>query len=181
MILNEIEFSNFVIWEAACREFPSDSLKKYGRNSRTASLREILLVVLTKRSQLYIFSKRYQKFCKTYQYLKVDGTKYAANFFCKIDQIQVVWEMRIFYYCMPCLHATSKQKDDRTTVLSYNRLFLYDSTKTLIVRQYCRTIVFLFRRVRTRKAAQFFDSSVKNEQWSRGIGEQCYREGYQHW
>ena len=45
------------------------------------NLREILLVVLTKRSQLYIFSKRYQKFCKTYQYLKVDGTKYATNFF----------------------------------------------------------------------------------------------------
>ena len=22
------------------------------------------------------------------------------NFFCKIDQIQVVWEMWIFYYCM---------------------------------------------------------------------------------
>ena len=40
-----------------------------------STLREILLVVLTKRSQLYIFSKRYQKFCKTYQYLKVDGTK----------------------------------------------------------------------------------------------------------
>ena len=47
----------------------------------THTLREILLVVLTKRSQLYIFSKRYQKFCKTYQYLKVDGTKYATNFF----------------------------------------------------------------------------------------------------
>ena len=46
-----------------------------------STLREILLVVLTKRSQLYIFSKRYQKFCKTYQYLKDDGTKYATNFF----------------------------------------------------------------------------------------------------
>ena len=57
------------------------------------------------------------------------------NFFCKIDQIQVVWTMRIFYYCMPCLRATSKQKDDRT-------------------------IVFLFRRVRTGKAAQFFVSAV---------------------
>ena len=33
-------------------------------------------------------------------------------FFCKIDQIQVVWEMRIFYYCMSCLRATSKQRDD---------------------------------------------------------------------
>ena len=32
-------------------------------------------------SQLYIFSKGYQKFCKTYQYLKVDGTKYATNIF----------------------------------------------------------------------------------------------------
>ena len=31
------------------------------------------------------------------------------NIFCKIDQIQVVWEMRIFYYCMACLRATSKQ------------------------------------------------------------------------
>ena len=38
------------------------------------TLREILLVVLTKRSQLYIFSNRYQKFCKIYQYLKIDGT-----------------------------------------------------------------------------------------------------------
>ena len=37
-------------------------------------------------------------------------------FFCKIDQIQVVWETRIIYYCMPCLRARSKQKDDRTTV-----------------------------------------------------------------
>ena len=45
------------------------------------TLREILLIVLTKRSQLYIFSKRYQKFCKTYQYVKVDGTKYTTNFF----------------------------------------------------------------------------------------------------
>ena len=44
------------------------------------TLREILLVVLTKRSQLYIFSKQYQKFCKTYQYLQVDGTKYATKF-----------------------------------------------------------------------------------------------------
>ena len=44
------------------------------------TLREILLVVLTKRSQLYIFSKRYQKCC-THQYLKVDGAKYATNFF----------------------------------------------------------------------------------------------------
>ena len=41
---------------------------------------EILLVVLTKRSQLYILSKRSQNFCKTYQYLKVDRTKYATNF-----------------------------------------------------------------------------------------------------
>ena len=68
------------------------------------------------RSQLYIFSKRHQKFCKTYQYLKVDGTNYATIFFGKIDQIQVVWEMRIFYYCIPCLRAESKQKDDRTIV-----------------------------------------------------------------
>ena len=37
-------------------------------------------------------------------------------FFCKIDQMQLVCEMRIFDYCMPCLRATSKQKDDRTTV-----------------------------------------------------------------
>ena len=50
--------------------------KLYNQNT----LREILLVVLTKRSQLYIFSKRYLTFCKTYQYLKVDGTKYAGNF-----------------------------------------------------------------------------------------------------
>ena len=45
------------------------------------TLREIVLVVLTKRSQVYIFSKRDQKFCKTYQHLKVDGTKYATKFF----------------------------------------------------------------------------------------------------
>ena len=45
------------------------------------TLREILLVVLTKTSQLYIFSKRYQKFCKIYQYLKVVETKYATKFF----------------------------------------------------------------------------------------------------
>ena len=45
------------------------------------SLRKILLVVLTKKSQLYMFSKRYQKVCNTYQYLKVDATKYATNFF----------------------------------------------------------------------------------------------------
>ena len=44
------------------------------------TLREILLVVLTKRSQLYIFSKWYKQFCKTYQYSKVDGTKYATKF-----------------------------------------------------------------------------------------------------
>ena len=80
------------------------------------TLRDILLVVLAKRSRLYIFSQRYQKLCKTYQYLKVDGTKHATNFFCKIDQIQAVWEMIIFYYCMSWLRATSKQKDDRTTV-----------------------------------------------------------------
>ena len=55
-----------------------------------SALREILLVVLTKRSQLYIFSKQYQKFCKTYQCSKFHGTKYATNFFCKIDQIHLV-------------------------------------------------------------------------------------------
>ena len=51
------------------------------KNKAISTLREILLIVLTKRSQLYSFSKRYQKFCKTYQYLKIDGTKYATNFF----------------------------------------------------------------------------------------------------
>ena len=62
-------------------DFPSfhnvkrlDSFLKY-------TLREILLFVLTKRSQLYIFSKQYQKFFKTYQCSKVHGTKYATNFF----------------------------------------------------------------------------------------------------
>ena len=45
------------------------------------AMREILLVVLTERSQLFIFSKQYQKFCKTYQCLKVYGTKYATSFF----------------------------------------------------------------------------------------------------
>ena len=124
------------------------------RNFSSATLREILLVVLTKSLQLYIFSKRYQKFCKTYQYLKVDGTKYTTNFFCKIDQIQVVWEMRIFYYCMLCLRATSKQKKrSYDSTLSYDCLFV--ST--------CHD---------TQKAAQFFVSGVKNEQRSRGIGEQ---------
>ena len=97
--------------------------------------------MLTKRSQLYIFSKWYQKF-------EIEKKNWELSIrqkiFCKIDQIQVVSEMRIFYYCMPCLRATSKQKDDRTTV-------------------YCRTIVFLFRRVRTREAAPFFVSGVKNE------------------
>ena len=52
-----------------------------GVHKKIHALREILLVVLTKKSQLYIFSKRYQKFCKTYQYFKVDGTKYATKFF----------------------------------------------------------------------------------------------------
>ena len=89
--------------------------------------------------------------------------------------------MRIFYYCMPCLRATSKQKDDRTTVYcrtivfceklrcfacpntskqKYDRTTVKDDRTTV----YCRTIVFLFQRVRTRKAAQFFVSGVKNEQ-----------------
>ena len=54
------------------REFPSKILSVYTEG--------ILLVVLTKRPQLYIFSKRYQKFCKTYQYLKLDGTKYGSKF-----------------------------------------------------------------------------------------------------
>ena len=45
------------------------------------ALREILLVMLTKSSQLFIFSKQYQKFCKTYQCSKVYGTKYATIFF----------------------------------------------------------------------------------------------------
>ena len=36
------------------------------RNSSMSTLREILLVVLTKRSQLYIFSKQYQKCCECY-------------------------------------------------------------------------------------------------------------------
>ena len=43
------------------------------------TLREILLVELTKRSQLYFFSKRYQKFCKTYQYSNVQVTKYTTE------------------------------------------------------------------------------------------------------
>ena len=54
-----------------------------------ATLREMLLVVLTKRSQLFIFSKQYQTFFKTYQCSKVHGTKYVTNFFCKIDQIHL--------------------------------------------------------------------------------------------
>ena len=43
------------------------------------ALREILLVELTKRSQLYILSKRYQKFCETYQYSNVKVTKYTTE------------------------------------------------------------------------------------------------------
>ena len=31
--------------------------------------------------------------------------------------------MRIFYYCMPYLRATSKQKDDRTTVVQSSFCF----------------------------------------------------------
>ena len=54
------------------------------------TLREILLVVLTKRSQLYIFSKRYQKFCKTYQYLKVDGTTNV--------EIKIIIARRVFVF-----------------------------------------------------------------------------------
>ena len=50
-------------------------------HTKGSSLRDILLVVLTKRSQLFIFRKQYQKFCKTYQCSKVYGTKYATNFF----------------------------------------------------------------------------------------------------
>ena len=41
-------------------------------------------------------------------------------FFCKIDQIQVVWGMRIFDYCMPCLRATSKQRNFSSVVLKMN-------------------------------------------------------------
>ena len=42
------------------------------------------------------------------------------NFFCTIDQIQVVWEKRIFYYCMPCLRAMSKQRNFSSVVLKMN-------------------------------------------------------------
>ena len=45
------------------------------------ALRKILLVVLTKRSQLYIFSEKYKQFCETYQCSKVHETKYATDFF----------------------------------------------------------------------------------------------------
>ena len=50
------------------------------------TLREILLVVLTKGSQLFILSKQYQKFCKTFQCSKVYGTKYATSFILIMDE-----------------------------------------------------------------------------------------------
>ena len=50
----------------------------------STTLREILLVLLTQRSQLFIFSKQYQKCCKTYQFSKVYGTKDATSFFVKL-------------------------------------------------------------------------------------------------
>ena len=68
--------------------FPHDAKKNITQNCLLKkalqifihTLREILLIVLTKRSQLFIISKQYQKFCKTYQCPKVYGTKYATSF-----------------------------------------------------------------------------------------------------
>ena len=55
-----------------------------------STLREILLVVLTKGSQLFIFSKQYQKFCKTYQCSKVYETKYATIVFFFVKVIKFI-------------------------------------------------------------------------------------------
>ena len=55
-------------------------IKLQSRVLENHALREILIVVLTKRSQLFIFSKQYQKCCEIYQCSKVYRTKYATSF-----------------------------------------------------------------------------------------------------
>ena len=77
------------------------------------TLREILLIVLTKWSQIYIFSKGIKNFVKLTNTQKSMELSMRLIFFCKIDQIQIVWEIRIFYYCMPYLRATSKHAKQR--------------------------------------------------------------------
>ena len=75
---------NFEIFEVMCSK--NGVLRYFWGNVHGArnffflncpnTLREILLVVLTKRSQLYSFSKQYQKFCKCYYFFFVKLIKF---------------------------------------------------------------------------------------------------------
>ena len=81
--------------------------------------------------------------------------------------------MRQIFFC--------KIDQSNSSSLRNENILLLHALPCLALAVNYRTIVVLFRRVRTRKAAQFFVSGVKNEQRSRGIGGQCcLKIRYQH-
>ena len=131
--------------------------------------------MLTKRSLLYIFSKRYQKFCKTYQYLKVDRTKYAKFFFfVKLIKFKYFekWEYFITAYLACALR--------RNSILSYDRLFIstcQDMQSSAIFCQWCYKWTMIKRNQRSSAVYQY-DTST-NAAFFENFPD--YHGGYQCW
>ena len=88
--------------------------------------------------------------------------------------------MRIFYYCMPCLRATSKQKDDRTIVYCRVRSsFCFDVSGHAKQRNFSSVVLKINndQEKLVSSAIYKYDTSTSNAAFFENFPD--YRVGYQ--